>query len=179
MLLNGLSRNHSLGFPENISPRWAGNLDYGGLNEGCDSRRRNENAARRESRPVPATMIAIGGKPILWPIMTQHPSYRNSQFAIAIGYKREAILRYFLDLYRHGSDLTVRTANGSVTGVGSLPIHRGRDDELGTGPMEGLVADRQLLPYRHGSFSNAGISREQQLLKELWTQGRAPWKTLE
>src|SRR5260370_32895305 len=38
-----------------------------------------------------------------------------NEFAIALGYKKEAVIRYFLDLHALDRNLTVRTRDGSVS----------------------------------------------------------------
>jgi glucose-1-phosphate cytidylyltransferase len=70
-------------------------------------------AEETDLRPKP--MVEIGGRPILWHIMKYYSSYGMNEFVIALGYKKEAIVRYFLDLHYYSSDLTVRTNDGSVT----------------------------------------------------------------
>jgi glucose-1-phosphate cytidylyltransferase len=70
-------------------------------------------AEETDHRPKP--LVEIGGKPILWHIMKYYGSYGFNEFIIALGYKKEAIIRYFLDLYYYSSDLTVRTGDGTVT----------------------------------------------------------------
>ena len=243
-------------------------------------------AEETDQRPKP--MVEIGGKPILWHIMKYYSSYGLNEFIIALGYKKEAIIRYFLDLHYYSSDLTISTGDGSITvhdqrrepnwivhlidtglltdtggrikrlapHIGSstfmltwcdglsdvdleslLTFHRshgklatvttvrapGRfgyiafdgDDVScfrekpadGDGwingaffvlepgvfeyidgdatswereSMEQLAADRQLAAYRHSSFWQCmDTLREKRLLDELWTQGKAPWKTWE
>jgi glucose-1-phosphate cytidylyltransferase len=37
-----------------------------------------------------------------------------NEFVIALGYKKDAIVRYFMDLHASDKDLTVRTADGSI-----------------------------------------------------------------
>src|SRR3984893_10374014 len=70
-------------------------------------------AEETDHRPKP--LVEIGGKPILWHVMKYYDSYGLNEFIIALGYKKEAIIRYFLDLYYYSSDLTVRTGDGTVT----------------------------------------------------------------
>jgi glucose-1-phosphate cytidylyltransferase len=70
-------------------------------------------AEETDQRPKP--MVEIGGKPILWHIMKYYSSYGLNEFIIALGYKKEAIIRYFLDLHYCSSNLTIRTGNGAVT----------------------------------------------------------------
>ncbi len=243
-------------------------------------------AEETERRPKP--MVEIGGKPIIWHIMKHYSSYGMNEFVIAVGYKKEAIIRYFLDLHYYGSDLTICTGDGSITVHGRrgepdwivhlidtgpltdtggrikrlaphvgnstfmltwcdglsdvdlqalLAFHRSRG-KLATvttvraparfgyieldgehvshfrekavdgegwingaffvlepgvfeyidgdatswerGPMEKLAADNQLVAFRHGAFWQCmDTLREKRLLEELWTQGKAPWKTWE
>jgi glucose-1-phosphate cytidylyltransferase len=243
-------------------------------------------AEETDQRPKP--MIEIGAKPILWHIMKYYSSYGMNEFIIALGYKKEAIIRYFLDLHYYSSDLTISTGDGSVivhdqrrgpdwivhlidtglltdTGgrikrlapyIGSstfmltwcdgladvdlgrlLAFHQShgklatvtavraparfgylelereqvtgfrekpaagdgwingaffvlepgifdyiRDDTTSweRGPMEQLAVAGQLAAYRHNSFWQCmDTLREKRLLDELWTEGRAPWKTWE
>src|SRR5262249_34689839 len=65
-----------------------------------------------ELRPKP--LVEIGGKPILWHIMRHYYAYGMNEFVIALGYKKDAIVRYFMDLHASDKDLTVRTAAGSI-----------------------------------------------------------------
>jgi glucose-1-phosphate cytidylyltransferase len=70
-------------------------------------------AEETDHRPKP--MVEIGGKPILWHIMKYYSSYGLNEFIIALGYKKEAVIRYFLDLHYYSSDLTISTGDGSIT----------------------------------------------------------------
>lgn len=243
-------------------------------------------AEETDQRPKP--MVEIGGKPILWHLMRYYSSFGMNEFILALGYKKEAIIRYFLDLYYYRSDLTINTGDGSITvhqgqrepswvvhlidtglltdtggrvkrlapyigdstfmltwcdGLsdvdlhGLLAFHRShrklatvttvraparfgylelenervtgfREKPAGgdgwinaaffvlepdifnwisgdstsweRGPMEQLAAAGQLAAYRHNSFWQCmDTLREKRLLEELWTRGRAPWKTWE
>src|SRR6201984_1123371 len=103
-------------------------------------------AEETEQRPKP--MVEIGGKPILWHIMKYYSSYGSNEFIIALGYKKEAIVRYFLDLHYYSSDLTIRTSDGSVTVHG-----RKRDPDwivhlVDTGPLTDTGGRiKRLAPY--------------------------------
>jgi glucose-1-phosphate cytidylyltransferase len=46
--------------------------------------------------------------------MRYYSSFGMNEFVLALGYKKETIIRYFLDLYYNNSDLTVNTGDGSV-----------------------------------------------------------------
>jgi glucose-1-phosphate cytidylyltransferase len=65
-----------------------------------------------DRRPKP--MVEIGGKPILWHVMRHYYSYGMNEFVIALGYKKEAVIRYFLDFHALDKNLTVHTRDGSV-----------------------------------------------------------------
>ncbi len=46
-----------------------------------------------------------------------------------------------------------------------------------TSPMERLVRDGQMMAYQHeGYWQCMDTVRERQMLEELWTSGKAPWK---
>lgn len=69
-------------------------------------------AEETEVRPKP--MVEIGGRPILWHIMKHYAHYGFREFLVAIGYKGEAIKRYFLEYHTLNGNLTVNLASGSV-----------------------------------------------------------------
>jgi len=62
----------------------------------------------------PKALIEIGGRPVLWHILKHYAHYGFREFYIALGYKSEAIKRYFLDHYTLSGGLTVDLANGSI-----------------------------------------------------------------
>ena len=64
-------------------------------------------------RPKP--LVEVGGKPVIWHVMKHYEAHGMTEFAVALGYKKEAVIRYFLDLHPSHGDLTVRTRNGSVS----------------------------------------------------------------
>lgn len=104
-------------------------------------------AEETDQRPKP--MVEIGGKPILWHIMKHYSAHGMNEFVIALGYKKEAIIRYFIDLHYYSSNLTVRTGDGSIT------VHREPRHEpdwtvhlVDTGPLtETGGRIKRLAPY--------------------------------
>jgi glucose-1-phosphate cytidylyltransferase len=68
-----------------------------------------------ETDQRPKALVEIGGKPIIWHIMKYYSSYGLNEFFIALGYKKEAIIRYFMDLHYYSSNLTINTGDGSIT----------------------------------------------------------------
>jgi glucose-1-phosphate cytidylyltransferase len=60
-----------------------------------------------ETEVTPKPMVEIGGQPILWHIMKHYAYYGFKEFYIALGYKGEAIKRYFLDYYSLSRNMTI------------------------------------------------------------------------
>lgn len=69
-------------------------------------------AEETEIRPKP--MVEIGGKPILWHIMSIYAHWGFSDFTVALGYKGEVIKDFFLDYHSRSRDLTVELSSGAV-----------------------------------------------------------------
>lgn len=65
-----------------------------------------------EIRPKP--LVEIGGRPILWHIMTRYASYGFEEFCIALGYKGEMIKRWFLDYFELTGSMSIDLLKGSV-----------------------------------------------------------------
>jgi glucose-1-phosphate cytidylyltransferase len=69
-------------------------------------------AEETEVRPKP--MVEIGGQPILWHILKHYAHYGCKEFVVALGYKGEAIKRFFLDYHSLNGNMTVSLARGEV-----------------------------------------------------------------
>jgi len=67
-----------------------------------------------ETVEKPKPMVEIGGKPILWHIMMHYAHFGFNDFAIALGYKGEAIKKYMVDYCSLHSNLTVSLQSGDV-----------------------------------------------------------------
>ena len=46
---------------------------------------------------IPKPMVEIGGKPILYHVMSHYAKYGYTDFLLALGYKSEVIKKYFMD----------------------------------------------------------------------------------
>lgn len=66
-----------------------------------------------ETTVRPKPMIEIGGKPILWHIMSMYASYGYRDFLVACGYKGEIIKEYFHEFFIRNSDYFVDLKDGS------------------------------------------------------------------
>ena len=67
-----------------------------------------------ETSNKPKPMVNIGGKPILWHIMTYYSKFGINEFIICLGYKGEEIKRYFLDYKNLNSDLNIDLGSQAV-----------------------------------------------------------------
>ncbi|MEC8458234.1 MAG: glucose-1-phosphate cytidylyltransferase [Bacteroidota bacterium] len=64
---------------------------------------------------IPKPMVSIGERPILWHIMRRYAHYGHKDFHIALGYKGDAIKKYFLDNNQVSSDFTIDLGTGKQT----------------------------------------------------------------
>ena len=69
------------------------------------------------SRPKP--MVEIGGRPMLWHIMSHYAAHGMKEFVLALGYKAEMVRSYFVDYHTVARDVSVRLADGTVTEHGA------------------------------------------------------------
>lgn len=63
------------------------------------------------SESIPKPMIPIGGRPILWHIMKLYDHWGCGKFVLCLGYKSDAIKKYFLSYRASVCDITVNTAD--------------------------------------------------------------------
>jgi glucose-1-phosphate cytidylyltransferase len=74
------------------------------------------------TKQKPKALIEIGGKPIIWHVMKHYERFGFSEFVIATGYRKEELVRYFVDYHRTSSSVSVALKTGAVTthGAGDL-----------------------------------------------------------
>jgi len=65
-----------------------------------------------DARPKP--MVEIGGKPILWHIMSHYAAAGFGEFVLALGYKQETIKDWFLNFYARNNELSIDLGTGQV-----------------------------------------------------------------
>ena len=68
-----------------------------------------------ETEVKPKPLVEIGGRPILWHIMMHYSHHAFKNFVIALGYKGEAIKKYFVDYCTLNSNLKVMLRSGEVS----------------------------------------------------------------
>ncbi len=69
-------------------------------------------AEETTSRPKP--MVEVGGKPLLWHIMSIYASFGFNEFIVACGYRGEMIKEYFHNIFIHSNDYVVDLKDGSL-----------------------------------------------------------------
>lgn len=67
-----------------------------------------------ESARRPKPMVEIGGKPLLWHIMSIYAHHGYKEFLVACGYKGEMIKEYFHNIFIHSNDYVVDLKDGSL-----------------------------------------------------------------
>jgi glucose-1-phosphate cytidylyltransferase len=70
-------------------------------------------AEETTTRPKP--MVEIGGRPMLWHIMSLYAARGFDEFIVACGYKGDMIKQFFANFYTHHSDWTVNLRTGERT----------------------------------------------------------------
>jgi len=64
------------------------------------------------SRPKP--LIEVGGRPILWHIMSCYAAHGITEFVVCAGYKGYMIKEYFVNMLLHHADVEVDMVRRSV-----------------------------------------------------------------
>lgn len=67
-----------------------------------------------ETELKPKPMVEIGGRPILWHILKYFAHFGCKESILALGYKGDAIKRFFLEYYHLDSNLTVNLNRGHI-----------------------------------------------------------------
>jgi glucose-1-phosphate cytidylyltransferase len=68
-----------------------------------------------ETQLRPKPMVEIGGKPMLWHIMSIYASHGFGEFVVACGYRGDMIKEYFHNLFIRSSDYVVDLRSGELT----------------------------------------------------------------
>ena len=67
-----------------------------------------------ETEIRPKALVEIGGRPILWHILKHFAHHGHKEFFIALGYKADAIKRYFLDHYTLAGSMSINLSDGEI-----------------------------------------------------------------
>ena len=70
---------------------------------------------REETAIKPKPMVEIGGRPVLWHIMSIYSRFGFRDFVLPLGYKGEVIKQYFHDYRSRNADFTVDLKTGNIT----------------------------------------------------------------
>ena len=89
---------------------------------------------REETEFKPKPMVEIGGRPVLWHIMSMYARYGHKDFVLPLGYKGEVIKQYFHDYRMRNADFTVDLATGSTTYHPTAQVTDWRVTMSDTGP---------------------------------------------
>ncbi len=78
---------------------------------------------REETEYKPKPLVLVGGKPILWHIMSIYSHYGFNDFVLCLGYKSEMIKQYFLnyDSQLHDFSLNLRTKSMKIHNADKIP----------------------------------------------------------
>jgi glucose-1-phosphate cytidylyltransferase len=63
---------------------------------------------------IPKPMVEIGGKPIIWHIMSNYAFFNHKEFYVALGYKGEKIKEYFLNFKSLNSDFFIDLETNNI-----------------------------------------------------------------
>ncbi|MFC1595701.1 glucose-1-phosphate cytidylyltransferase [Candidatus Margulisiibacteriota bacterium] len=73
-----------------------------------------------ETEFKPKPLVEIGGKPILWHIMSVYAHYGFNEFVLCLGYKGNMIKEYFLNYNLYANDFTM-----TLNGDSQIDMHTG------------------------------------------------------
>ena len=71
---------------------------------------------------IPKPMVSVGGKPIIFRIMSHYANFGYTDFIIALGYKGDVIKEYFSNFHTLNSDFTVNLKSGKVSSIDTFPL---------------------------------------------------------
>jgi glucose-1-phosphate cytidylyltransferase len=69
---------------------------------------------RLSEETSPKPMVEIGGKPMLWHIMSIYAAHGFKEFLVACGYKGDHIKEYFHNFFIHSNDYVIDLKDGSL-----------------------------------------------------------------
>lgn len=70
---------------------------------------------REETEFKPKPMVEIGGRPVLWHIMSIYAKYGFTDFILPLGYRGDVIKQYFCEYKLRNADFTIDLGSGAMT----------------------------------------------------------------
>jgi glucose-1-phosphate cytidylyltransferase len=88
---------------------------------------------REHSETIPKPLVEVGGRPILWHLMSYYASFGHKDFILCLGYRGDMIRQYFLDYNPYiATDFTMENG-GNTLSPGDSDISDWRITFLDTG----------------------------------------------
>jgi glucose-1-phosphate cytidylyltransferase len=69
---------------------------------------------------LPKPLVTVGGRPILWQIMSHYARFGLNRFILCLGYKGEQIREYFLNYRVQNNDFTIQLNGGEPRVISHL-----------------------------------------------------------
>lgn len=76
-----------------------------------------------ETEIIPKPMVEIGGRPILWHIMSIYAAFGYKEFIVALGYKGHVIKNFFLNYYYARNNFSIQLSTGDIE------VHQGKQED--------------------------------------------------
>ena len=106
---------------------------------------------RDVAESIPKPMVPVGSQPIIWHIMKTYAAFGVRRFILCLGYRREALIDYFLNYRARAMDITVQLAASRQRSVPRQPrrrrlgshadrYRRSHDDRRTSGPRGEISA---------------------------------------
>jgi glucose-1-phosphate cytidylyltransferase len=102
---------------------------------------------RDYSENIPKPMIPIGGKPILWHLMSYYSQFGHKDFILCLGYKANGIKEFFLNYQPHTYMDCIVSGHGHVETLGD-PQQDWRVTMIDTGVWRN-IGERLMAVRRH------------------------------
>jgi len=129
------------------------------------------------SERLPKPMASIGGRPLLWHIMSYYAHFGHQRFVLCLGYRGGGIRDYFSrrEFTRNGWEIVWINGGFFVFDRRVFDyVHEGDDRPQILGR---LIADRQLLAIKHDGFwSPMDTLKDRERLEGLVRDGRSGWQ---
>lgn len=93
---------------------------------------------REHSETIPKPLVEIGGRPILWHLMSYYASFGHKDFVLCLGYRGDLIRQYFLNYNPYLTEDFVMSEGGQKMDPSKSDIHDWRITFVDTGMHSNL-----------------------------------------